>query len=664
MSSQTVKTIPAKGPLEVMERTPRQKGVRAEMSGAPAPRDPLAAYSERLTYFRALRDSYNRRRYLWANVTAGAFVIAAGAFIVWAFAGGWTALIVGVGALVACGAAFVRQARLDEIFRRYATLRLLCEQGLARLRRDWAALTLRPAETGALSALNAADLDLLGHASLQHLLNTVTTPSGQERLISWLLIPAAPETITARQEAVRELAPMLEVRDELTLFGALADYSPASQARFLAWAEGTPWLASHRWLNVYSAVAVGALVVLALAQATGVLPYPFWLVVIAANVIVAQTSGREVERQISQVAEEQGAYLPYVGLFGYLSQQRFTAPLLERARGALAAESGSAESALRSLASRMRFADVRLSIIGPVLQLGLLWNIHALRMLESWRARSGSRARGWFELLADLEALSGLAALAFDNPGWAFPTLEPAATGTLSASGLGHPLLAPESCVGNDVTLGPGGTFLLVTGSNMSGKSTLLRAIGLNITLAQAGAPVCASAMRLPPIGLATSMRIQDSLEQGVSYFMAELRRLKLVVDEMRRVAASGERLPLFLLDEILSGTNSGERRIAARAVIHSLLALGATGAVSTHDLSLVEEPELRAASVPVHFTERFTRGPDGPSMSFDYLLRPGVATSVNALALMEIAGLPTEYVRDEAQLASGASDTPNPVIH
>lgn len=647
-----------------MDSTPRRTGVRAEMSGAPAPRDPRAAYTERLAYFNALRDHYNRRRYLWANATAGTFIIAAGAFIVWAFAGGWAALIVGVIALLACGGAFIRQARLDEIFRRYTMLRQLCEQGLARLRRDWAKLALRPAETGALPALNAADLDLLGHASLQHLLNTVTTPSGQDRLLRWLLIPAAPETIAERQEAVRELAPLLEVRDELTLFGALANYSPASQARFLAWAEDTAWLSKHRWLSAYSAVAVIALAVLALAQATGVLPYPFWLVVIAANMIVAQTSGREVERQISCVAEEQGAYLPYVGLFGYLSQQRFTAPLLERAHGALAAESGSAEAALRSLASRMRFADVRLAIIGPVLQLVLLWNVHALRMLEGWRARYGSRARGWFELLADMEALSGLAALAFDNPDWVFPTIEPAATGTLSASGLGHPLLPPESCVGNDVTLGPGGTFLLVTGSNMSGKSTLLRAIGLNITLAQAGAPVCARAMRLPPIGLATSMRVQDSLEQGVSYFMAELRRLKLVVDEMGRVATANERVPLFLLDEILSGTNSGERRIAARAVIHSMLALGATGAVSTHDLSLVEEPQLRAASVPVHFTERFTRGPDGPSMSFDYLLRQGVATSVNALALMEIAGLPTEYVRDEARPANKASDTPNPVIH
>jgi MutS-like protein len=654
----------AKGALnvvDVMDSKPRQTGVRAAMASAPAPRAPHDAYTERLAYFSGLRAHYNRRRYLWANVSAGAFILGASALIVWAFVRGWAPLIGGVAALVVCAGAFIRQASLDEIFRRYATLCLLCEQGLARLHRDWAALTLRPAETDALPAINAADLDMLGHASLQHLLNTVTTPLGQERLLRWLVTPAKPEIIGARQAAVRELASRLELRDELTLFGALADQTPGAQARFLAWAEDAPWLPARRWLSIYSIVAVIALAALAMAQATGILPYPFWLVVVAANVVVMQISGREVERQIGRVAGEQGAYLPYVGLFGFLSRQRFNAPLLERARDALAAESDSAEAALRSLAHRMQFADVRLSIIGPVLQLGLLWNVHALGMLERWRERHGRHARSWFDLLADLEALSGLAALAFDNPDWAFPTLEPVASGALSASGLGHPLLPPEACVGNDVTVGPGGTFLLVTGSNMSGKSTLLRAIGLNVTLAQAGAPVCAQAMRLPPIGLATSMRVQDSLEQGVSYFMAELRRLKLVVDEMRRIAAEGERLPLFLLDEILSGTNSGERRIAARSVIYSLLALSATGAVSTHDLSLIDEPGLRAASVPVHFTERFTRGPDGPSMSFDYRLRPGVATSVNALALMEIAGLPTEYAADGTE---APSDATKPVIH
>lgn len=634
--------------------------VRAEMADAPTPRDPTAAYSERQEYFARLRDRYNRARYLWANLTAGSFIVAAIAFATWAFAHGWAPPLVGALALVFCGVAFVRQTQLDGTHRRYLTLTSLCEQGLARLRRDWPRIDERPVDASGLPTLNAADLDILGDSSLQRLLNTVATPSGQRRLVSWLLTPASPEAIVERQGAVRELTPKLELRDELTLFGALARQKPDAQAGFLAWADGQPWLPSHRWLDVYSIVSILALVGLVAAEVTGLVPYPFWLVVVAINVVIAQTVGKDVDRHVSLVSEEQGAYAPYVGLFSYLGGARFDSPLLARAQQTLATECGAAETALRSLARRMRFADVRLSVIGPALQLGLLWNVHALRLLDGWRARYGQRARRWFELLTELEALAGLAALAFDNPTWAFPIVGPASGGRVEAIGLGHPLLPPDVCVGNDVQVGPAGTFLLVTGSNMSGKSTLLRAIGLNVTLAQAGAPVCARSLQMPSIGLATSVRVEDSLSQGVSYFMAELRRLKVVVDEMRRVAEDGA-LPLFLLDEILSGTNSGERRIAARAIIHSLLALGATGAVSTHDLALVEEPELRAVSLPVHFMEQFTRGPEGPAMTFDYHLRDGVATSVNALALMEIAGLPMEYARPavDALAHDGAADAP-----
>jgi DNA mismatch repair ATPase MutS len=176
----------------------------------------------------------------------------------------------------------------------------------------------------------------------------------------------------------------------------------------------------------------------------------------------------------------------------------------------------------------------------------------------------------------------------------------------------------------------------------MSGKSTLLRAIGVNATLAQMGGPVCAAALRLPPVQLATSMRISDSLEYGVSYFMAELRRLKQVVDDAERTAAEHAQTPLFLLDEILHGTNTTERQIAVRHILLYLLRVGAIGVVSTHDLSLASLPQIAPVSHTVHFTEHFERGPDGkPEMTFDYKLREGVATSTNALKLMEIVGLP-----------------------
>jgi DNA mismatch repair ATPase MutS len=320
----------------------------------------------------------------------------------------------------------------------------------------------------------------------------------------------------------------------------------------------------------------------------------------------------------------------------------------------------------------MALADLRGWMFFYPIQIATLWNVHVLWLLERWQHAAGARARAWLAALGDFEALAALATLAHDNPSWIFPELydpQRPTTNTqdgdqlldkqvaacafvdpkIEALNLGHPLLPPAACVGNDVTIGPPGTFLLVTGSNMSGKSTLLRAIGMNVVLAQAGGPVCATALRVPPLALASSMRVQDSLEQGISYFMAELQRLKEVVDTAAQVGQAGGiptngggRTPLFLLDEILHGTNTSERQIAARRIILHLLSLGATGAISTHDLALADAPEFAAISQSVHFTEKFTRGTDGLSMTFDYQLRPGIATSTNALKLMEMIGLPS----------------------
>jgi DNA mismatch repair ATPase MutS len=241
--------------------------------------------------------------------------------------------------------------------------------------------------------------------------------------------------------------------------------------------------------------------------------------------------------------------------------------------------------------------------------------------------------------LGQAEALAALATLAHDNPEWVFPTLEPAAD-TLEAQGLGHPLLPAANRVVNDVAVGPPGTFLLVTGSNMSGKSTLLRAIGVNAVLAGAGGPVCARSLQLPPVALWTTVRVQDSLERGVSFFMAELQRLKLVVDAAREQRERGGPRVFYLLDEILQGTNTVERQIAARRIIAFLVSTGAIGAVSTHDLALADAPELAGSVRPVHFTDIVGDGVDRPVMSFDYRLRPGVATTTNALRLMELVGL------------------------
>jgi MutS domain V len=608
---------------------------------------PAEVYAARRAAFGAQRDAYNRTRYLAANLSVVAFIAIPICLGVAIFGGPGIFYLLAALSLAGFVAAFGWQARQDARYRRFETLAALNDEGLVRLARDWKKLPLRqPPDAPADTAL-ADDLDLLGHASLQHLLSYVGTPAGQTTLQGWMLAPAAPQTIRMRQEAVAELAPLLDFRDEMATGGRHMDMTPAGLRGFLAWAEDEPWLTRRPWLIWLSRLLPLLLVGLLVAQLTGLLHAPWWLLALGANLLLNVVAGKQIEQSLERVAERQGVFRPYAGLFHVVTAQRFHSAELTRVQADLAAGPLSAEREMRRLGVIMNFADLRLSMFFAVLQATTLWSFHTLWLLERWQARAGGSVRRWLDLLSEVDALGALAALSFDQPSWAFPHVIESASelpsATLVARNLGHPLLPPKTCVGNDISVGPPGRFLLVTGSNMSGKSTLLRAIGMNVVLAQMGGPVCADELTLPPLALLSSIRVRDSLEEGVSYFMAELQRLKQVVTEAEATRADGARTAFFLLDEILHGTNTSERQVAARRIIRHLLAVGATGAVSTHDLTLADAPDLADAATQVHFTEAFTRGPDGPTMRFDYTLRPGIATSTNALRLMEIVGLPVD---------------------
>jgi len=642
---------------------------------------PALIYQQRCDEFGAQRDWYNRRSYRNANLS---LMLIVGALL----CGGlwfWRAMPALLVAAVVLGVSFVvsfiHHGRVDQALRRYTELFAINDEGLTRLRRDWTHLPLRqpPGDAGrepfehsnvqTFERSNALDLDLLGHASLQHLLNTPTTPVGLAALRDWLLTPAPPMIAVERQAAVAELAPLNELRDQVALRGRLMGAAQADYERFLRWAERPSWLLAHGWLPALARALPLTTLLLAVAQGTGLIDLPIWLGGIMVGLALTQTIGRAVNQEIDEVAERQQVFATYAGLFQMLGSQPFAAPELRRLQGALSADGLRADWQMRRLTRLMALADLRGWMFFYPIQLATLWNVHVLWLLDRWRHAAGGSARRWLAALGEFEALAALATLAHDHPGWAFPELHDLQSGVkeheviraqtssqasraladriLAAHGLGHPLLPPDVCVGNDVSVGPPGHFLLVTGSNMSGKSTLLRAIGLNVTLAQAGGPVCAEMLQLRPVALATSMRVRDSLEQGVSYFMAELQRLKQVVDAAEQAYTRGERTLLFLLDEMLHGTNTSERQIAARRIILHLLSRGATGAISTHDLTLADAPELAAASEMVHFAEEFTRSARGMVMHFDYRLRPGIATSTNALKLMELIGLPAEETGD-----------------
>jgi DNA mismatch repair ATPase MutS len=276
-----------------------------------------------------------------------------------------------------------------------------------------------------------------------------------------------------------------------------------------------------------------------------------------------------------------------------------------------------------------------------------VWDVHVLHAMEKWYAVHANAALGWVRTVGELEVLAALGGLRYDHPGWSFPEFHGDASSGIHARAMGHPLLRPEKCVRNDVEVPPPGQLLLVTGSNMAGKTTLLRSIGLNQVLALMGGPVTATELWTRPLLPWCTMRVRDSIEGGVSYFLAELQSLKRVVDAARAGPV------LYLLDELLQGTNSAERRTAARIILGNLVRTGAVGAVTTHDLRLAASPELEQRSVNVHFREDVIETNGTRTLAFDYQLRPGPATSRNALLLLEIVGLEAEG--DE--LESGESD-------
>jgi hypothetical protein len=577
------------------------------------------------------------------NLRLAAFLLAAAcAGIAWWR--GWALLAVAAGAALVAFAAFVRwHGRLSARHRRAVMRRQLNDEALLRLARDWDGLSAHagPSEPPPDDHPYAADLDVTGRASLLRLLDTTTTPAGAATLTGWLLAPAEPAIVGERQAAAAELARLLDFREELQLLGRLRTGDRPDPEPFLRWAEagGPPegWRLLRTWAWAGPALALA----LGLLWLTHVIVPPLWIPALALNAVVGLVLGGRVEAALGPARSHHGALAAYSDQLSLLSGAAFEAARLRRLRDAAAADGLPADRLLRRLDAVLGFAIPPASPLFLVLQTAFLWNVHVLAAVERWRARAGGRARGWLDALGELEALAALGGLAHAHPAWAWPELD-AAADRLQATALGHPLIEPARRVDNDVTLGPPGGVLLVTGSNMSGKSTLLRALGTNAVLAGAGGPVCAASLRLPPLRVWTSMRIADSLERGVSHFLAEVRRLKRIVEAAESATAGGGPLVCYLLDEVLQGTNTAERQVAARAILGHLAGQRAVGAVSTHDLTLADDPATAGLARLVHFRETIASDGRGPAMTFDYRLRPGLATSTNALRLMELVGLST----------------------
>jgi hypothetical protein len=612
----------------------------------------IERYEARAAAHAASRDAETARSRLISRLRLASFIPGA-ASLVWASARGFPSapLVAGLVLLCVFAVLVVWHARVDARAAWYDALHLVNVRALARIGRAWDRMP--PAEPPDPAIVGssfehhpyALDLDLFGRASLMQWLGPAATAPGVGTLQRWLLHAAPPAEIRARQLAVVELAGALEWREHLGGHGRMAAaVRPAELEQFLEWAEGSGSFTAPavKRLRVAVLAISAAIWVLIGLHYTGVIVTALWLIPVVVGMVLSFATAGRVHGQFNRAGSGQHAFARYADLFAHATGAPSNAPYLRALHERFAASGVAALGCMRRLNRIMGFAQLRIgaAILHFPVQALTLWDFHVFFALDRWRRQVGPRVRDWMAALGELDALSAFAQAKADNPEWCVPDIAEDET-VVDARDLGHPLIPPDRVVANDVTVGPPGTLLLITGSNMSGKSTLLRALGLNTVLAQAGAPVCAASLRLPPVDLETSIRVQDSLEHGLSYFMAALARLKGVVDRSQRAshAASGRRL-MYLLDEILQGTNTAERAIAVRGVARHLLKAGAIGVMTTHDLGLAAEEPLKTAARLAHFTEIVD---EHGGMTFDYRLRPGLATSRNALRLMQLIGIHLE---------------------
>ena len=533
-----------------------------------------------------------------------------------------------------------RAQRAAEVYRR----------GIARIEDRWAGTNAREVQVEVAGNLYAAhlyaqDLDIVGRDGLFELLCTARTRMGEETLLRWLLEPAAVGEVIARQQAVDELRGRLDFREAMAVAGDAVVVGVRPEA-LLAWAEAPDVLrqAWWPWLAGGMAAAAVAAVVVWFARGTIV---PLFLVL-----VIEAAARLPLKKQMAAVLDGSDAALENMQLLAALLEQmereEFESARLREIKAKLSSHAGSAADAAAvagsaAIARLATLGEFRGSMDNPIvraLNLPLLYSVQLAFAIQRWRRRHGAAVRLWLEAVGEMEALLSLAAYSYEHPADPFPEFVDDRA-SLEGEELGHPLIAADKCVRNSVRIGRerlGGEtrVLLVSGSNMSGKSTLMRTVGVNTVLAMCGAPVRARSLRLTPLRIGASLLVNDSLQSGQSRFYAEIEKLSRIC-RLAESCARGEFGVLFLLDELLQGTNSKDRLVGAQGVIGELVRAGAIGIATTHDLSLTEMAGLDGGALRnMHFQDEIVGG----QMRFDFRLREGVVTRSNGVELMRLIGL------------------------
>jgi hypothetical protein len=503
------------------------------------------------------------------------------------------------------------------------------EQGMARLDGTWVGSGVTGERFLSPSHPCARDLDLFGRASVFELLCTARTRAGEEALAGWLLAPAPPDEVRARQAAVIELSARLDFRERLFTMGENLGLG-VRPAQLVAWGEANAIFPSGA-IRIITPLLAGAWVLSLVAWQVWGAPELLVLVTTLVNLGISYRYRARLS-EAAHAAEEACHDLNLLSevLTGF-EREPFTSPKLLELQARLKPEGIPASQAIAKLNRRVEFLESAHNLFVRVLDYFIFYRLQFVLAAESWRRHFGGSLGVWLETVGELEALAALGGYTYEHPEDVFPEFVDARP-CFEAEGLAHPLIPRARAITNDLKLDHELQLMIVSGPNMAGKSTFLRGIGVNAVLAQSGAPVRAIHLKLSPLAVTASICVLDSLEGGISRFYAEIHRLKQIMDLTR-----GPMPVLFLLDELLSGTNSHDRLIGTRSFVTKLVERGAVGLVSTHDLALTAIPQqIGSRAINCHFEDHLEDG----QLHFDYKLYPGIVQTSNALPLMRSIGL------------------------
>lgn len=474
------------------------------------------------------------------------------------------------------------------------------------------------------------DLDIFGEHSFFQYTNRTTTILGRNRLAEMLSTPVEERTITERQTAITELRDQLDWRQDFHAFGLDTKDDLQHTQLLKLWLDQDPFVLHHRGLKA-ALWLMPIWILLGLVLFVLYLPWQAAILFLIPPILILRNTLDRVNKTHNQTTHAEKTLSFYATLIEQIEKGKFTTPLLQELQTRfLKTDRGSASSEIKRLSYIISQLNVRFNIFAIFLNLGGLWDLQWVYRLEKWKARQKNRLPQWFEAMQEFEALSSLATTYFNNPDWTFPSISEQPL--VEALEIGHPLIAPNQRICNDIQIPTRGHIKLITGSNMAGKSTFLRTMGLNIALAMSGAPVCAKKLALPSLRVYTSMRTQDALHESTSSFYAELKRLKFIIEAVEK----GENV-FFLLDEILKGTNSRDRHSGSKALISQLIKSRGSGIIATHDLELgILENQAEGAIENLCIEVEIKDG----ELYFDYKLKKGVSKSFNATLLMQRMGI------------------------